>query len=68
MDELELWARGLMTLGLGPDQEWHPAIPNEHQWFHAQFWSMVEQLLPDAEVDEPYWMTQDATIRLLNNN
>lgn len=67
MDELQLWAQGLMTLGLGPDQEWHPACPGEHQWFHAQFWSLVERLLPEDEDDEPFWMTQAAAIKLLKN-
>jgi hypothetical protein len=68
MDELELWGRGLMTLALGPDVEWHPAIPAEHQWFHAQFWAMVLELVPDNEDDEPYWMTEDAASRLAANH
>lgn len=67
MDELELWALGLMTEGLGPDMEWHPASPSEYQWVHSQFWSITEQLLPEDENDEPFWMSHDAAIRLLNN-
>ena len=67
MDELELWGRGLMTLALGPDVEWHPASPKEHQWFHDQFWHVVEVMVPDNEDDEPFWMTQAATARLLKN-
>lgn len=68
MDELELWALGLMTLGLGPDDEWHPASPAEHQWFHNSFWHMVLGLVPDDEADEPFWMTEDAATRLASNS
>jgi hypothetical protein len=67
MDELELWGRGLMTLALGPDTEWHPTSPAEYQWFHAQFWAMVTELVPEDEKDEPYWMTEAAAARLENN-
>lgn len=67
MDELELWARGLITSGLGPDLDWHPASPEEHQWFYDQFWAVVEELLPEDEDEEPFWMTQAAAVQLFNN-
>lgn len=67
MDEMKLWALGLMTLGLGPDVEWHPVSPAEYQWMHDQFWSIVEELLPEDEDEEPFWMTQDAAAKLFNN-
>jgi hypothetical protein len=68
MDELELWARGrLMTTGLGPDAEWFPQLPGPHQDLHDSFWVMVEQLLPENEDEEPYWMTQAAATQLFNN-
>lgn len=68
MDEDSLWARGLMTTGLGPEVEWHPASPAEHQWVHAEFWALVEDMLPEDEDEEPYWMTEDAATRLATNH
>lgn len=68
MDELELWALGLMTLGLGPPPEWKPSPPAEHQRFHNEFWQAVSDLMPDDEDDEPYWMTQHAAIELEANH
>ena len=67
MDELELWSWGLLTLGIGPDLEWHPALHGDHQRVHNAFWHMVLGLVPDEEADEPYWMTEAATAELRNN-
>ena len=67
MDELELWARGLLTTGLGPDLEWHPAPPEEHSWVHDRFWKAILGMMPDEASDEPYWMTEAATQELLDN-
>lgn len=68
MDENALWARGLMTSGLGPPIEWHPASPAENQWFHNAFWKAVEGLLPEDEHEEPFWMTEEAATKLASNH
>jgi len=70
MDELELWARGLMTTGLGPDQEWSPAPIDQHRARHDMFWKLVAALLctePGEYDDLPDWMTEVGTAALLNN-
>jgi hypothetical protein len=71
MDELELWARGLMTSGLGPDLEWSPVPVAEHAARHDTFWKLVADLLktePGEYDDLPKWMTEAATEALLQNN
>lgn len=71
MDELELWARGLMTTGLGPDLEWSPAPVIEHSNRHDTFWKLVAGILLNeaADYDDlPDWMTEAGTTALLHNN
>lgn len=68
MDEIELWTRGgLLTSGLGPDAEWFPQRPDEHQELHTAFWSVAEDMLPEDEDDEQPWMTQAASRKLAAN-
>ena len=68
MDELELWALGLMTEGLGPKAEWHPVSAKERQWFHDAFWHTVLGLVPEDEDDEPFWMSENAATELASNH
>lgn len=71
MDELQLWALGLMTLGLGPHLEWAPAPPSTHQRRHDTFWKIVSGVLSDEPGDYddlPEWMTETASQALEINN
>jgi hypothetical protein len=71
MDELQLWARGLMTTGLGPDLEWSPVPVVEHADRHDTFWKLVAAMLLTEPVeydDLPDWMTETATSALLAND
>lgn len=71
MDLMELWARGLMTDGLGPDLEWCPVPIAEHRARHDTFWKLVSALLHDepGEYDDlPDYMTETATEALELNN
>lgn len=70
MDELELWARGLMTSGVGPRLEWSPAPVVEHARRHDTFWKLVAALLltePGEYDDLPDYLTETATAQLLAN-
>lgn len=67
MDELELWTRGLLTEAIGPEAEWKPSPPAEHQQIHDSFWKLAAGIIPDNEDDEQFWMTHDATRRLKAN-
>lgn len=68
MEPMDFWVRGLMTSGLGPELEWHPAPADDHQRVHDMFWKFVSGILPEAEDDEAWWMTPDAATALTNNN
>ena len=71
MDELELWALGLMTLGLGPRLEWAPVPPADHQRRHDTFWKLISRVLenePGDYDDLPEWMTETASEALEANN
>lgn len=71
MDELQLWALGLMTLGLGPDLEWSPVHPRTFQRRHDTFWKLVAGVLenePGDYDDLPEWMTESASEALEANN
>lgn len=71
MNELELWALGLMTLGLGPRLEWSPAPPDVHQRRHDTFWRLVAAMFEAEPVDYddlPEWMTEVASQALETNN
>jgi hypothetical protein len=66
---LSLWTDGgLMSEGIGPQEEWSPVTPDVHQRRHAAFWKTVHDIVPDNEDDEPFWMTQGATRKLLDNH
>lgn len=71
MDELQLWARGLMTTGLGPDLEWFPVPVIEHADRHDIFWKLVAALLltePGTYDELPDYLTETGTEQLLANN
>lgn len=71
MDPMELWTRGLMTTGLGPDLEWHPTPVIEHARRHDTFWKLVAAMLLtfDGDYDDlPDYVTEAATTALLDNN
>lgn len=71
MDDMDravfLDSLGLSTEGLGPIGEWSPADRGTFQVRHAQFWSIVGDMIPEDELDEPFWMSEDATIKLQAN-
>jgi hypothetical protein len=70
IDPLELWTRGLMTSGLGPDDEWCPTPVNDHAVLHDTFWKLVAALLmtePGEYDDLPDYLTETAT-QLLEAN
>jgi hypothetical protein len=58
---------GLFTEALGPPEEWAPMDKRGHQIRHAQFWSLVGDILPEDEHDEEHWMTLDAADQLRDN-
>lgn len=59
---------GLSTEGIGPPAEWDPVDRDTHYNRHNEFWSWVDGMMPDNEWDEPFWMTQGATTKLLSNS
>jgi len=65
---MTLWVVArLMSEGLGPVTEWEPVPDYTFRNRHNAFWSLVTDIVPDEEDDEPFWMTQDASIKLANN-
>lgn len=71
LDPMEIWSRGLMTEGLGPDPEWAPVPVPEFAARHDTFWKIVGALLlsePFDYDDLPKWMTEAATAALIDNN
>lgn len=65
---MSLWCdSGLRTEGIGPQAEWDPVNGSIFQLRHDAFWRSLSGIIPDDEADEPYWMTQAASTKLLHN-
>jgi hypothetical protein len=66
---LTLWVVfRLMSEGLGPVREWDPVPDYAFRHRHNEFWTLVSgSIIPDDEDDEPFWMTNDASLKLANN-
>jgi hypothetical protein len=73
---IALWNRGLVSEGIGPEAEWHPVCPDQHQVRHNKFWNALAALLSDGYGDDdeagdddlPEWMSERALQLLAQND